>query len=642
MCGIGGVISLDGVMRRQGAVLRAMSSQLRLRGPDDCGFYLSRSGPNASGFVSSDLMYNDSGREGCSDPFDSCLAGFAHRRLSIIDLTEGGRQPMSSYDGRYWIVFNGEIFNYKELRSDLIKSGIQFRSNTDTEVLVNCFAIYGEAMLERLNGMFAFAIWDEVTKSLFAARDRIGIKPFFYTKVGQQLLFASDVKTLIASGLYAPRPDLASLYHATSFGVALAPSTCFEDVSVLEPGCSLKIDKGRVSVERYWNIPLGTQRNRMSEQEAVELIDLRLKEAVAKQLEADVPVGVFLSGGVDSSLVAGVASSLTSELQAFTLAFTEEKGLFNEAEAAASAAASWGLDHIVKYISHEDLIGAFDEIVRCHEEPYYGLSPTYLVAQLAASHGVKAVLNGLGGDELFGGYRRYRIASLWSWLKHFEPLVRNRFASRFLDGRTREILCSRNEYEMYVACFSPVTEDFKRLVFNVTGEGVESTGTALRNRYGRDGGAQDAVELFNYLDLRQYIGNHHTYRTDQFTMNFSIEGRFPLLDHEFVEAAFQIPSNLKVNRGRGKYILKQVAANTVPSEILRARKQGFRLPLGAYMRDSLRETVATSIERLKERQIMNPDGVQRVFTEFQEGRRPHYQVWQLVMIEQWLTKVCHL
>jgi asparagine synthase (glutamine-hydrolysing) len=331
MCGIAGILNLRHADDLLAAPIQAMTKRMAHRGPDDEGYLLVGSSGATCTFYGNDSALPPSG-QGTPPGFpkqhiDKAGPGFlafGHRRLSIIDLTECGHQPMCTSDGRYWIVFNGEIYNYREIAADLQREGILLRGHSDTEVLINAYALWGPRCLDRLNGMFAFAIWDDSDKRLFCARDRIGIKPFYFTLCGEKFIFASDIKTIVASGLYEPEPDPEGLYLAMAFGIAPRPKTAFRAIQALpQAHWMLVTESGNIESHRYWSIPVGTQERTMKRTDAIDLLEEQLQASIERRLIADVPVGTFMSGGIDSTTISAIASTVHPGIEAFTLAFEE-------------------------------------------------------------------------------------------------------------------------------------------------------------------------------------------------------------------------------------------------------------------------------------------------------------------------------
>ncbi len=646
MCGIAGILALEEepeiVVR-----LACMLSAMRHRGPDDEGMVLFRKG---NGKV--DIF----GGEDTPEPVfasrthyaprqvrllqsaPNLLLALGHRRLSILDLSPAGHQPMATSDGRYWIVYNGEVYNYREIRSELERHGESFLSNTDTEVVLKSYRRWGPASLSRFNGMFAFAIWDNRTKELFCARDRIGIKPFYFFSTGRLFLFASDIKTIIASGLYRPEVDMEGLYHALSLDCAPRPLTCFKDIRALPQAHWMKVTcKGAVTQHRYWTLPLPDPTAAQDHDWGSELEE-RLKASVRRRLVSDVPVGTFMSGGIDSTTVSALASGIHPGIRAFTLGFGAEGDRHDEVEQAKATARLHPMQHTVKIVTVEETIRHLDDQVLCNEEPSCTPNPTHVMSQFVREHDVTVVLNGLGGDELFCGYGRERVAGQWRRLLPWRrvlgllPHVHESLKKR------KRISALRDLMDCYVYAFSVFLEHDKQRLFGALARGL-NTYDFFREVYpfrGRD--TEDPIDTMCTCDLFNYIGNHQVYRTDQFTMRFSLEARFPFLDHELVELAFQMPSEMKVAHGTGKYILRQVAANHIAPSCLDMGKKGFSLPVGEWIEGAMKPLVTEKLSQLKKRDLFSPNAVDDILSKYYARRRSSLQVWLLVSLEMWLER----
>ena len=649
MCGIAGILDFGqspGRLRR----IVAMTDAMRHRGPDDEGFALfGRSGVDcqlAGGddtpaqVLSTSLPYAPKSGHGPLPSGDQVLA-LGHRRLSVVDLSPAGHQPMCTEDRRYWIVHNGEVYNFPEIRLQLQSLGEKFFSHTDTEVIIRAYRRWGPDCLDRFNGMWAFAIWDDVDKQLFCARDRIGIKPFYYAWVDDIFIFASDIKTLMASGLYAAQVDIEGLYHAMSFQCAPRPMTCFKGICALEPAHWMKIKLDRSTIRRrYWDITTGQVDETLSERQWVEKLDSTLQQSVQRRLVTDVPIGTFLSGGVDSTTVSAMAAQQHSGIKAFTLAYEMQYEQFDELAQATATAKMYPMNHIVKVIKPEEPLDYVVDMVRCYEEPGAGLSPNYLISQLTADNDVTVVLNGLGGDELFGGYGREKITNRWDRIHRWKLGIALLSAFNRNLRSSRHIAGLRHYSDCYVDVFSMFNESQKQRIFEPHLVRDLSSYRTFESLYtNTDRSFCDGIEAMSYYDMVNYIGNHHVYRTDQFTMRFSLESRFPLLDHKLVELAFKMPSRVKIRNAERKYVLREVARDLIHPSCLSMKKKGFELPMRQWMLGSLKELVLSSLGSLKRRGIMRPDQIDRTYTMFLRNQRHWIKVWYLVSIELWLEHV---
>jgi asparagine synthase (glutamine-hydrolysing) len=649
MCGIAGIVHLDGEMSPISQGLLRMAEQMRRRGPDDEGYTLFQTNAPAEVLygeatpttVRNSLTQQSQNKHISETINRKALAGLVHRRLSIIDLSPNGHQPMTTEDGRYWIVYNGEIYNHKEIAGQLKSLGVKFKSQCDTEVLLEAYKVWGADCLQKLNGMFAFAIWDEREKSLFCCRDRIGIKPFYYTIQKNKFIFASDIKTLIASGLFRPEPNMEGLYHNMSFGITPRPMTSFKDVYALEQGHWMKIgNDGNSSKFCYWKLPIGTQDPSMTEKEAEEQLESMLIKSVTRRLQADVPVGTFMSGGVDSTLISAIASRNQSGIKAFTLAYEEDAAEMDETEQARATAAMHPMDHIIQTVTSfasNDFLEFFDNNIKCYEEPYYSFYADYVISKLAVNNNTTVVLSGLGADELFAGYSYHRWIRLWPFLKLIWPFLPLTTPLLGYLGKRIEVISKASTIDrLHTSAMSQMTEKEKQGLFNDdlvkdfdTIEYINQTYIGLHLKF------TDNIEAFCYMDMMNYLGNHHVHRADQCTMHYSLEARFPFLDHEVVELAFRIPSRYKCHEGVGKFILKNVAKKYIHPSCIAMKKKGFGLPIESWIKGPLKEFSVESMNKLSSRSIINENYMQKTTEEFLKNKVPFTQVWSLVSLEKW-------
>jgi asparagine synthase (glutamine-hydrolysing) len=645
MCGIAGIINIREDEVQQIHSLQRMTNCMAHRGPDDEGFLLvDKEGRNRS-FYGDDTPVND--------PVCSSVPGYpqfhirsafrdlsqvalGHRRLSIIDLSPHGHQPMCTPDLRYWVVYNGEIYNFREIAVELNREGINLFGHSDTEVLINAYAKWGEGCLQKFNGMWAFAIWDNREKTLFCARDRIGIKPFYYTIQDGQFIFGSDIKTIIASNLYLPEPDMEGLYLAMAFGMAPRPRTAFKGLVALEQAHWMRVHlNGRIEKQRYWSVPVGTQKNDMSEGEAINLLEEQLIASVKRRLVADVPVGTFMSGGIDSTTISAIASELHPGIKAFTLAYESSAPELNEVQQAMATALMHPMEHVVHRV---DSTGLYDlqSRIEGYEEPYHGLAANYVISQLVRDNDVKVVLNGLGGDELFAGYSWYSHIEKWRLLRSLKPFM-NMIPP--FSGRRWERLLSLSRASsadrLHTILFANSTDTELHELFSDPDLQEMNTPEVLHKMYADGLNFTDDIEAMSYMDIMNYIGNHHVHRSDQFTMAHSIEGRCPFLDHKLVEAAFRIPSRLKKHGRLQKYVLRKVAEKYIAPECLSMNKKGFGLPLKQWLSGPLKSLLEDKLKRLEMRNEIRDGVPDKWFREYQAGKRSSNQIWHLAALEMW-------
>lgn len=612
MCGIAGMLSLDGAPLAL-SDLRAMNATLRHRGPDDEGFYL-------------------------GDP-----AGLAMRRLSVIDL-DTGNQPISNETDTVWVVLNGEIYNFRELRAELEARGHRFSSRTDTEVIVHLYEEHGEGCVRRLRGMFAFAVWDAERRRLMLARDRLGIKPLYFAEAGGRLLFASELKGVLAAPGVERRISLAALDHLLSFLTTPADQSIVQGVRKLEPGHVLVASPGQPArIERYWEPAFDPDYGRGEDDLAEELRE-RLMECVRSHLVADVPLGAFLSGGIDSSaVVAAMASSVSGRVKTFTVGFADER--FSEAPHARRVAQALDTEHH-ELILEPRALSLIDDIVWHLDEPFGDSSciPTYMVSALAAEH-VTVVLSGDGGDELFGGYEKYVVEGRERAFDRLPALARSGAAA--LAARMPEWMRGKNLLRHFSLDGAARYLDAQQLLSRAQKARLLGP-DALAQMDGGDpaerwrrllaGSSGSWLSALQRLDLEGYLPLDILTKVDRMSMAHSIEARVPLLDHELVEFVARVPPGLHLRAGRTKHLFKKAMRGMLPQETLARRKQGFAIPLRRWFQGELsgfvRETLLSS--RARQRGIFESRAIEALLE--QDGWRRgdlDLRVWTLLSFELW-------
>jgi asparagine synthase (glutamine-hydrolysing) len=620
MCGIAGIVSQSA----DHELIGPMTGALTHRGPDGSGIW--------------------------SDG----LCSLGHRRLAIIDLSANGRQPLCNENETVWIVFNGEIYNFQELRAELEQCGHKFSSHTDTEVIIHAYEQWGTDCVKRLRGMFAFAIWDQPRRRLFLARDRVGKKPLYYADNGSCFAFASELQGLLQNPEVPREVDLEAVDSYLSWGYVPAPQTGFKHVSKLPPAHFLTLDVGRdgteTHVERYWDLCY-LPKIAITEAEAAEGLREKLTEAVRYRLISDVPLGAFLSGGIDSSIVVGLMAKLSgARVKTFSIGFDDRD--YNELRFARSIAARWGTDH-TELIVKPDELAVLPKLVRHYGEPYADSSaiPTFYVSKMTRS-GVKVALNGDGGDESFAGYDRYaatRIADTIASLgflgsaaavvakflpDSIDPKNRLRRAKRFLSvahwdrperyGNWVSYFNAGAKMKLYAQCFA------------------EAVAQNSRRNWMRDlwneASNLEAVDAAMAVDIKSYLPYDLLTKVDIASMANSLEARSPFLDHVVMEFAAQLPAHLKLRGRQPKYLLRKTFADLLPTENVRRRKMGFGVPIARWLRTSSRELLQDTLlsNRAKERGYFKPDKVDHLVREHVAGRTDHsFQLWNLLMLELW-------
>ena len=572
-------------------------------------------------------------------------AAVGMRRLSIIDLA-GGRQPMSGCDPRVRLVFNGEIYNFKELQRDLEARGHKFHTRSDTETIVHAYEEFGDACVERLRGMFAFAIWDARAERLFIARDRAGEKPLYYTLTPRgTFVFGSELKCLLEHPEVERETDPAALDAYLTLGYVPEPLSVFRGVRKLEAGHRLVLERGSVKTESYWDFPTETDGRPRGEDEYVEELRARLEESVRMMLVADVPLGAFLSGGVDSSTIVGLMSRATNApVKTFSIGFREDS--FDELKYARLAARHFETDHRELIVTPE-VCQLVDELVRHFDEPFADQSsiPTYLVSKLAREH-VKVVLSGDGGDELFAGYTRYAVEQGRQGFARLPRVVRRGLmaplAAQLPHG-------ARGRNFIHNVALDPAERYLDNVsTFNALGKRALYTSDFRRALKGREPAAEifhahgartdDAVGRLLYLDAKTYLPGDILTKVDRMSMAASLEARVPLLEHKLIEFVSRMPASLKMRGGESKYIFKRAVRGLVPDEILDRPKQGFGVPINEWINRELRERIRDTFAdaRTRSRGVFEPAYVDVLLDEHRRGRRNHSNaLWALFILELW-------
>jgi len=619
MCGIAGFVESAAstapfTLDESRALVHRMCDVIRHRGPDDEGVWVN---------------------EGVA---------LGMRRLSIIDLSTG-HQPIHNEDKTVWIVFNGEIYNFPELRRELEAAGHRFYTNTDTEAIVHAYEQWGTGAIRRLRGMFGLAIWDVRTKSLLVARDRAGIKPMYYADVNGRLYFGSELKSLLEAPDLPRDLDLDALDHYLSFLYTPREGSIFKSVRKLPPGHLMTWRNGTLKVEQYWQLS-ADEDFRGSEGDAVVQLRRVLTDAVRCHLLSDVPLGAFLSGGIDSSLVVGLMSEISgSRVKTFSIGFDEPA--FDELEHARRVAQHFGTEHH-EFVVKPDAIRILDRLVWHFDEPFADPSaiPTWYVSEMARRH-VTVVLSGDGGDELFGGYDRYVPHPRVVAFDRYSPRALRRVAAiaaaRLPHGvRGKNFLrhIARDEQGRYLDAIRFFGADEKPALLSADvrralhGPDPE---TRLAQHFERFAHLPWPSQMMRF-DTETYLPEDVLTKVDRMSMAHSIESRVPLLDNEVIDFAATLPASLKIKDGRRKHVLKEVAATLLPREILDRRKQGFGVPLGTWFRGNLRELFADTLlsPSSLQRGYFEPAFVRQIVDEHLAGTRDHmWQLWQLVVFERW-------
>jgi asparagine synthase (glutamine-hydrolysing) len=618
MCGIAGIFEFSSLDKISVEAVRRMTQTIVHRGPDDEGFFV------------------DAG------------IGLGFRRLSIIDVA-GGHQPISNEDGSVWVMLNGEIYNYPTLRKELEGCGHKFATNSDTETIVHLYEQYGADCFRRLRGMFAIALWDSRKRSLLLARDRLGKKPLFYSADPRRIIFGSELKTMLAGNQLSREMDPIGLADYFSYGYIPAPRTIYRNARKLLPGHYLVASASGVREVRYWDVSFANVENR-SEEEWCELLRHELCEATRIRLVSEVPLGAFLSGGVDSSSVVAMMSRLTNK-PVVTCSIGFEDARYNEAGFASQVAKRFNTNHF-EHTVKPSAVEVMNKLAWNFDEPFADSSaiPTYYVSQVARQH-VTVALGGDGGDESFAGYRRYYFDRVENKLRGYVPssVRRNVFgplgrwypalawAPRVFRAKATLQSLSRSPLDGYFNSISIFRPDEKSRLFTSQFSkqlgGYDSV-EVLRRHYER-ADTDDLLSRIQYVDLKTYLPDDILAKVDRASMAVSLEVRAPLLDHQFVEQIARIPSSLKLRGHTGKYIFKRTMENLLPMEIIERSKQGFAIPLAQWFRGELKESARRALFDLDDG-ILDPKELRKVWEQHQSGRHDRSaHLWAVLMYRQW-------
>ena len=578
--------------------------------------------------------------------------GLAHARLAILDLSPAGHQPMRSSSGRYQIVFNGEIFNHEDLRRELEALGHAFRSHTDTEVILEAWERWGADALQRLRGMFAFALLDTRDGRLIVARDRVGVKPLYFAEIAGGVAFASEIRALLASGAVARKVDRRALAGYLAMGSVPEPLTMIEGIRALPPGCILDVRKGQVAMQRYWSVPVIASKPFSSFDDAAMELRAELRDAVRIRLISDVPLGIFLSGGIDSSALVALAAEVShSPLKTFTVSLDDTR--LDEAKWAADIALRFGCEHNVMRLSAESARRQIDRAVAALDQPSHDGINTYFVAQAARQAGITVALSGLGGDELFAGYPAFRyierlkrtlgaLQQVSSWFGETTALERLAapVSSRLRKGAA--LLSTRNEratYGILRGLFTP--EQSERILgyparldhFVDAPEGFDEAVAS---------GRVDPINAHGVLEISNYMRNTLLRDADVMSMAHALEVRVPLVDHKVLELAARVPGAMKLSPEMNKPLLV-AAVPTLPRAAFARRKQGFALPFDSWFRGSMKDWMEERLlgSELVRHGMLDANAVESMWRDFLRGERfvTHSRVWSLAVLVDWCQRV---
>ncbi|HEX3502171.1 MAG TPA: asparagine synthase (glutamine-hydrolyzing) [Xanthobacteraceae bacterium] len=642
MCGIAGFIgAVPNIAGGDiGTIAEAMAKSIAYRGPDDQGIWMD---PEAG-------------------------TALVHRRLSIIDLSSAGHQPMLSADERYVISYNGEVYSFQAMAAELATRGHRFRGHSDTEVILESFAANGiEATLKQMIGMFAIALWDRRDRTLTLMRDRLGIKPLYWAKFGSTFMFGSELKALRAHPGWTPRIDQSAVAAFTRHNYIPAPRTIYEGVHKLEPGTILTLPwQGEPKISRFWDarsVARNGSRHPLEagDSELTEQLESLLKDAVGRRMIADVPLGAFLSGGVDSSTVVALMQAAKSgPVKSFSIGFDIEG--YNEAHHAAAVARHLRTDHTELTVTAKEALDVIPRLPDFYDEPFADSSqiPTYLVSAMTRKY-VTVALSGDGGDELFAGYNRYQLTQrFWRSLSLMPRALRNSTAAaitavrpdrwtQLLGALPQRLRLPQAGDKMHKAAsvlrLDSADAVYRRLVSHwEPSEIMPQVGIQIEEPRGILDDATlakdfpDLLARMQFLDLVTYLPDDILTKVDRASMAHALEARVPLIDHRVVEFAWRLPEHVKVRNGTSKWLLRQVLYRHVPPELIERPKMGFGIPLGEWLRGPLRDWAETLLgeQRLHEAGLLDATVVRRYWRDHLEGRRNwQYLLWDVLMLEAW-------
>jgi asparagine synthase (glutamine-hydrolysing) len=631
MCGICGKLSFNGKPVDE-RLLWEMTSVMTHRGPDDDG-----------------IFHRWNGRFGI---------GLGQRRLSIIDLSEAGRQPMTNEDRTIWLVFNGEIYNFKELREELEKKGHQFHSHSDSEVILHLYEEEGRELAKRLNGMFAFAIWDQRRETLLLCRDRIGIKPLVYAFDGESLVFGSEIKSILQDHSVRKEIDWQALDLYLTFNYVPAPYTIFKTIRKVRPGHYLLFGNGQIREESYWDIPAqgvedGIPADDIEGQKKA--VYQALEESVRGHMIADVPVAAFLSGGIDSSIVVGLMARNSSRpVKTYSIGYTGIP-MYDETAFARDVAKFNATEHHEIKLSAEDMIEAVPLVLAALDEPFADSSavPTYVVSRETAKD-VKVALSGDGGDELFAGYRMYTGEQWYSLYLMVPELFRttmNTLISYLPDSRDHKILEHIRRMKKFIRGARGSFEERFFAWNEIFSRDLRESILAISNGIDRDLGKKrltdrlrekdfDNINRMLYADVKESLPGDMLQKVDTMSMLNSLEVRVPILDHRVCEAAFQIRGDLKIRGGRGKHIFIEAFKGILPRSLHRRPKWGFEMPVSRWLKGELKYLIDEylSEERISKQAIFHYPIVRGLVTEHLSGRSDRsWLIWNLIVFQAWYS-----
>ncbi|MEY3219323.1 MAG: hypothetical protein RIT27_680 [Pseudomonadota bacterium] len=611
MCGVCGIWHYQSEKTVDPQTIEVMKQRLEKRGPDDQGTYL-----------------------------DGAL-GLGFRRLAIIDLS-GGHQPMTNAQKDLWLVFNGEIYNHESLREELKSRGCQFRTRSDTEVLLYAYQEFGEECVHKLRGMFAFVVWDSKKQQLFAARDRLGIKPFYFYDDGETFVFASELKAL-REGL--PKKldlNLFSLERFLTYRYVPGPETMWKGVSKLQPGHRLIKTKNKQLIESYWKPSFEDYNTTISTEQYLEQLERILFETVKLHLDADVPLGVLLSGGLDSSTILAFAKAQSNSIKAaFSIGF-KQGGEFDETHYAKQVAEHFGIEHVILKIDEQDFLNGLQDFIWFQDEPLAdptGL-PLYLICQ-EAKKSVTVLLSGEGADEIFTGYDRYKIAPFLNWNLQLFQGISKMFSSGSYKSRFLGALTEKNMAAKWQAVSSLTSLDMRKNLLMPDIDFKQANEAFLEDLQKQLAGIQNPINQMQMMDRNMWLPENMLTKKDRMTMAASIEARVPFLDHVLVEFGLKLPPSLRLHHFTGKWAVRQIVKNKLPENITNRRKTGWPIPLGTWFRNQMKSLSYDVLlgEQSRQRGLFSPSALEKILEEHNKQTVDHGRlIFLLLCMEMWLQQ----
>ncbi|MCW1964221.1 asparagine synthase (glutamine-hydrolyzing) [Chryseobacterium viscerum] len=628
MCGISGYYSFHKSISSTNIL--EMNQAIKHRGPDDEGFWLYNHGQGIS-FSGNDSTTKIKEQFPVLQERSSEIAlGF--RRLSIVDLSEKGHQPMLSENEQIIITFNGEIYNFKKIRKELEILGHVFRSNSDTEVILKAYQEWGNSVFVMLDGMFAICIVNLVSQQLILARDRIGMKPLFYHQSEEGLVWASEIKALLKNEFVKPEINWNGVYTNFLFQTTLAPQTCFQDIFSLEPASFMTIDLAdhKITKEKFWVLPSSSVKN-VSEEEAVRKIDELLSESISEQLYADVPVAVMMSGGIDSTLIASKSKSFNSDINTYTISypFSEE-----EVKNASLAARHFGVSHDIKEVSDHEALEQLKENIQHFEEPYSGFEVLINAAKYAHDRDFKVVLSGNGADELFAGYSHTLKLNRWLLMRNFNFVSPFIFTKDKFSQRVKNYFSQDDMFDFFrQSQISMRPLEAKSLIASDIYSKIDSNFSKYHISE-----SKNYSGYFEY-DMKYSLSSHHVFRDDLSAMKYSVEFRYPYLSNSLINYVASLPEKIRFNGTQNKPLLRKTAEKYLPESVLNMPKKGFSFPVHYFIKNEkrVRDFIVENLESLKKRNFFNSVVIDEWWNH-QEHEYDWVKIWQLVTFELWYQK----